>query len=130
MRVIHVHGIAAMRRLFGFDIESADQVAYIGQRILHQQRQPILKRRLFFCGRVLCLGPLSLLLTFLVIIRRYILEWALRRELGENAKVEALEACRLVFMLLLDLCAKTERKNPSSATSLSFSLSPSMFRID
>lgn len=43
MRVVHVHGIAAMR-LFGLDIEPANQVADIRQRILHQQRQSIFER--------------------------------------------------------------------------------------
>lgn len=75
MRVMRVHGIAAMR-LFWLHVESADQVANIGKRILHQQRQSIFKRRFFFCGRVLRLGPLGLLARLLVIVLRYILERA------------------------------------------------------
>lgn len=52
-----------------------------------------------------------------MIVLGYVLEWALRRELGENAKVEGLETRRLMFMLLFDLCANQKEKgNPLSAT--------------
>lgn len=64
-------------RLFWLHVESADQVANIGKRILHEQRQSIFQGRLFFRGGVLRLGSLGLLLGLLVIILRYILEWAL-----------------------------------------------------
>jgi hypothetical protein len=76
MRVIHAHGIAAMR-LFWLHVESADQVANVGKRILDQQCQSVFQRRLFCCGRVLRLGPLGLLPRLLVTVLRYILEWAL-----------------------------------------------------
>lgn len=45
-----------------------------------------------------------------MIVLGYVLEWALRRELGENAKVEALEARRLMLMLLFDLYENQKEK--------------------